>query len=269
MANISGYPVRATVTGTDRIFVATATSDQIQSCTLAQVAGLSGSSGGGGSGGSGSGGPAFAPGWGRAYVPGTGWHRPALSSLSWFNQGSAVAADISGGPIHLTQSNVAGVSQWSILAVTVNDADPFIVDMMLEIDGYGGAHGGMIVGDSATGNFYSFDLFSGNAQFYVTEWTGMSTSASATTTYAGNQANRAVAGSPTQIWLRVKYAANGITFYTSYNPLDDASWLAFEAYTVAAGNFLVAVDTVGFGVCNGNAATPATINLWGLFQTSP
>jgi hypothetical protein len=72
--NISAYGTRTSVAGTDRIFIATGTSDQIDSATLTQVVSLA------------SGGPTFT--------------RPALSSFTESNhQSGTTATDISGGPI--------------------------------------------------------------------------------------------------------------------------------------------------------------------------
>lgn len=94
MGDLSVYPVRTSVTGTDRIPICTSASDAVNSCTLAQIASL---------GGSGNGGQTSGP------------TRPNLSAFQVFNESTLVQAqDVANGPIVVTSA--AGGTYLSLTA---------------------------------------------------------------------------------------------------------------------------------------------------------
>ncbi len=164
MPDMSAYTARSTVVGTDRLFIASATSDVIQVATAAQIAalassgtGTSGTSGGGSSTGNG---PLYAPGWGSFRSTGA-WNRPALSSmtmLNWTGNGpigtggaSVSAIDIPGGPIHFYADLV---ESWLALGVNPG-AGAFTATFLLTMEGRADLANslGVLVANTTTGNF--------------------------------------------------------------------------------------------------------------------
>ena len=255
MANISGYSVRTSVALSDRIFVASAASDVIQSCTLGQVVGLV----------SGGSGPAYAPGWGKSYAGGS-WARPASAAFTSFGTTGATGTaptvtDLAGGPLRTTYANGSGT--WSGLKQAISGAS-WTLEAFVTVEALltgSGASTGLLLVNSSSGAFVAFVIF-GNGQLYIQHWGGFN----GTQGFTSNVYNASLYTSPTQLHFRVVFDGTNLTFYVADDPTDDFSWS--KLYTETVSSFIGSVDTIGFGA-NTSAPGTAGVNLYGWTVTTP
>jgi hypothetical protein len=277
MGDISSYATRSAVSGTDRFFLATGTSPEIESATLEMVAPtvilgtttlvgvgtiiletgtLTGSSAGTSALGTAT---LTLGGGGGGYAPFVGNGTLTLDSLSSFGtsvvgSNPATYTSYSGGPIVLEQEHQGG-NEWDLRLKATPGSVPYTITAMIEVaplqPGYCG-QAGIILQDTGT-KFIAF-TFTGNIGVNISRWDDQHSFDNQTTIN-----NSFFAG---VVWLRAVVDAVHITYYISSNGL---AWTFIFMETVT--NFLATTPALmGFGI-NASNAFACEFSLWDWHQT--
>jgi hypothetical protein len=255
MGDISSYPTRSSVSGTDRLFVASASSPAIESCTLAQVASLAGDGGGGG--------PRYAPGWGKFFATGA-WNRPSLSALTWINQDGATAIDVAGGPIKVLANN----GHWSFLGVDPG-ASAFTAEFLLGIEGRSDEANsmGVAAGNTTSGLFMPMYAYNNQAlpNIYVDRSDSMTTGGR----FISHQEERQPLWGQSTLGFKIQSDGTVINYYLSFDPLDESSWCLW--YAEALSDYLISTNFVGLAFLTPSNPTyaPGAMRLYGMTLTTP
>ena len=270
MGNISSYGTRTAVSSTDRIFIASGTSDVIQSATLAQVDSLFGEgsdSGSGSGGGGGSGLPAYLPGIGAGIVGGA-WQRPALSAFTVKNASNSVVTELTGGPINVTKT-AAGYEDFTMLAEAV-PGPAFTGEYLISASGWPNepSYISILLLNAATGAFVTWGCFTDGTPgtLSLDNWTGFGSSSGSS---RSNITGVVRADGSSLITLKVTCDGTNLNFYYSADGLLASSFSRvtnLNATTLAS--FLGTVTHVGVGL-DGRSGQPTTLNLWARSLTSP
>lgn len=284
MGDISTYGTRTTVAGTDRMFIATGASPQIESTTLdlllpsvsdgtTTLTGVgtivldggtvSGSNGGTSALGSATltitGGGGFSPGPISGIAPFT---RDALSSFGTSVVGAeaAVYTDFgSGKPIQVQQAG-ANANGWDY-RVKAAPSLPFTVTAMAEFNPFLPAFvvGAPIILIDSSGQFIAFTLTGGAVGINFSYWTSP-------TSFDTNNTIGASSTYPAALWVRAVVDSSNITGFLSSNGID---WS--QVFQVGLTSFLVSAPVaMGFGM-NADSTGPGAIgldmSLWNWVQT--